>query len=1723
MTVPLLAAVAALIALVAALMWFGFRRRPASIAARAETLLAQAEAAHRAGRLAAAERGYRRVADALVKPGTPDTLADTHGRALIGLGEVAGRQGRSADAITAFRTAFALTALPVAALELTAAQATRRAEPGPLDVAICVELVTRTDTDPDHVAYDFLEARCVVATGLPKSELIAVEELAGRIEAGAPRLEWAVYARACALRDLGRAAEAIAAFERADRLVPRAATGYELGRLYRDAGRPDEALAAFERSLTIEPERPEVLYAMALTHLRRKPADKVSRDAALEAAVGLLTRTCTLAPAHAQAWLGLGRAQHALGRDAAALEPLRRAAEMLPEHADVQMEFVTLTLARGDRSAAFPVLRRVLAKQPRHLGANLTLGTLHDQDDDFAAAAPCFERVVAAEPDHARARFGLGRALFEQGDAARAVVHLAEVRERDAAQHHLLARAYSAIGEVESADAAFSATIDAGDDSALAHHRQACVRLRRERRQDAIASFWRVLDRVDDDSPLAAEALLFRGIAYRDEGDLGAARADAEAAVAAAPDDPRAHYARGQLAVLEDEWTLAQREFEIAARLDPGYAPARFGLGLVREHAGELPGAAEAYEGGLATRPDWTPGVVRLGAARIAAGRVADGIEVLAPVRTEPTGSARFHLGLGYARLGRVERADELWAAPGGVNDAIRAHNVATARDLLARAALAAGDHALAREHWQACRDAFPDHEGYRVALAETLFREGAELLRFGRDRGAPLTAARDRLGAAVALVPGDRRIRVHLAIAALYAGEPAVAVRLSAALDPVADPRVGHLAPLARLALGAGTVPLGALVEAEPAAWAVRGMHAARGRRWGDAAEAYRQALVVPGPVEPEPRAAMCETAGCAASARAACGQCGRAYCGDHGVLGGVDGFGGLGVVGGIGDVDGVGGHGGIGGLSAPGAAGGELPARCGGCVDSMLAALTACAHRAGAGDAAEAELIRWARGDDRTSAHHLLALLRAQRGDHDTALAGLEQVLAGPGATEEGRLIAARVYVRRAAVHSADLVAAAADVERAARLVPELPQVRRARPLLRSWQALAHARADRHDASIAIRLDLERAVPTDVRNLQCLALSALRAGSAGGAGHTTAMWQLVCGTWAAVLYSPRFWIDLEARTGREISAEQIRTARTEQIERVHRELGERAGQSEGAVAALYRELAQRWSLEVAATERVAHTEPAPASIACGPLFLARVADPEHGSPAGRELAAAVLAAVDPHTADLLGPLGVYHHLIDAGRFDEAITGLTALAGLAGPAATPGVAALLARAHLARARYLGERGEWAQALACLEQAAPIPADATNLAAEVGVRAAQAVLAADPNEHGQTARLLERSWALAPDGPGLREALAGAYAQLARREHERKLYRDAIALVRRALELTPDDESVRALAAGALRGLVMELLARNTDAAVAEAVVAMREAHALDPGEAGRIGLTNALFLSAERLALRGGAREQAVAAMREALELADAGAGEGPSTAGSSAPGSAVADSPVSGSAVSGPSVTGSAVSGSSVAAEARRRVAALLVEAAQARERDEDFDRAIDLLEEARHYGDDPPIRRALAFNHYYARHYEVAEQLLRREIADGLEIESLREAWIVVVVDRAYDLLAKDGAYEAIEVLTRALGEHEEPRLRDALVAVYLREERYQDTIRTLEAIPSTPENTVLLALALHNEGVRQANMGHNHTALVHLERANEYHPTEGTREILDEIRARIHGYY
>ncbi len=348
------------------------------------------------------------------------------------------------------------------------------------------------------------------------------------------------------------------------------------------------------------------------------------------------TPTCTLAPTHAQAWLGLGRAQHALGRDAAALgtaAPGGRSAARTRGRTD---EFVTLTLARGERSAAFPVLRRVLQTQPRHLAANLTLGTLHDQDYDFAAAAPCFERVVAAEPGHARARFGLGRALFEAGRRGRAR-WCTWPRSAGAMRHSTICwPARTARPAHWSRPTPRSRRrIEAGDDRrSRTTDRRACGcgasggRMRSPRSGGCWTGAGRfAVGRrgvVVPGHRLSGRGRPGRGAGRR--GGRGGRRAG----------DARATTRAVSWPFRRTNGTLAQRAFETAARVDPGYAPARFGLGLVREHAGEHTRAAEAYESGLAALPGWTPGVVRLGAALIAAVGSRTGSRC-GPVRSEPT------------------------------------------------------------------------------------------------------------------------------------------------------------------------------------------------------------------------------------------------------------------------------------------------------------------------------------------------------------------------------------------------------------------------------------------------------------------------------------------------------------------------------------------------------------------------------------------------------------------------------------------------------------------------------------------------------------------------------------------------------------------------------------------------------------------------------------------------------------------------------------------------------------------------------------------------------------------------------------------------------------------------------------------------------------------------------------------------------------------------------
>jgi len=675
----------------------------------------------------------------------------------------------------------------------------------------------------------------------------------------------------------------------------------------------------------------------------------------------------------------------------------------------------------------------------------------------------------------------------------------------------------------------------------------------------------------------------------------------------------------------------------------------------------------------------------------------------------------------------------------------------------------------------------------------------------------------------------------------------------------------------------------------------------------------------------------------------------------------------------------------------------------------------------------------------------------------------------------TASARLTAGRVYMRRAAERAPDLLAAADDVARAAELAPGLASVRRAAPRLRAWQALSHARAGRHGDALAMWLDLERDRPGDVRTLHALALAALRTGLSRetAPGDAVAAWRTVCGTWAAVLHSPGFWGDLAARTGRVATPEQIRAARVSRIERIDRGLRDRAEDDDTGWAAEYRELERRWGLELEVAARLGRSA-APDAIVCGPLMLSRIA--HRGPRAARGFADTIHACADEDTRVLLGPLGLYRYLIDAGRPEDAIEGLTG---------RPDGAELLVEAQVSWARALERRGEWVRALACLEGCASLPPGATELAGACGVRAARTVLDADPDDHASAVALLERAWALATDHAELRSNLGAAYARSARIANNAEDYREAIRLIRRAREFTPDEPTVSRFAGAAMRNLAIDLLDEDTRESVGEATALAREAFGLHPDEEAREFLRAALFTQARTATMETSpdraSRTRAVAMMTELVALEPGFAGDARS--------------------------------------EALRRLGVLLRDAASERGKAEDHRRALFLYKEARRYDDDMPTRRAIAFSHFHLHEYEEAESLLRDEIRLGEDVEALMGSWTVVVSDWAWSHHLAGRTGRGVSVLNAALGRFEDERVRRSLVDLHLEAERGGDAMRAAAKLPRGEENDRLRALTLHNEGVRYGDMNDHHTSLALLRQAYDLCPTPGTAEAMRVVRSRV----
>lgn len=161
-----------------------------------------------------------------------------------------------------------------------------------------------------------------------------------------------------------------------------------------------------------------------------------------------------------------------------------------------------------------------------------------------------------------------------------------------------------------------------------------------------------------------SEALKLRSRAREAQGDLGAAIADLEAAMAAAPGDAHACNALGILHSDAGATTRALECFARAVEIDPAFARGWNNLGNARRAQGDVAGAEHAFARATAVDPNYALAFANLGALRRERGDYAGADAALARALALEPGrrSARIALAGLRRQRGAIDAAAALYA-----------------------------------------------------------------------------------------------------------------------------------------------------------------------------------------------------------------------------------------------------------------------------------------------------------------------------------------------------------------------------------------------------------------------------------------------------------------------------------------------------------------------------------------------------------------------------------------------------------------------------------------------------------------------------------------------------------------------------------------------------------------------------------------------------------------------------------------------------------------------------------------------------------------------------------------------------------------------------------------------------------------------------------------------------------------------------------------------------
>jgi tetratricopeptide (TPR) repeat protein/tRNA A-37 threonylcarbamoyl transferase component Bud32 len=353
----------------------------------------------------------------------------------------------------------------------------------------------------------------------------------------------------------------------------------------------DAATADFTRAIELDPRHAEA-------YSRR---GNVRIDSDTRAALADYDRAVSLAPQEPRYLANRANARTRLNDLAGAIADYDRALELDPMNGGM---FMNRALARGqlgDRAGARADLDRAIELEPDSVYAWVNRGLERTETGDHAGARADFDHAIALDPREINAYLARGMFLQKQGelDLAQADFDLAAaLAPADARCFELRGDVRADRGDLDGALEDLSRALELSGKNPRAWKARAEVKLRMRDRRGALDD----LDRALALDPSWAPALNLRAEVLGDV-DPARAREEADRLIESGAGDARALIARGRARLQQGDLRGAIADHQRACELDPRSARAWYGLGACLTQAGDNEAAMAAFERSLELEP----------------------------------------------------------------------------------------------------------------------------------------------------------------------------------------------------------------------------------------------------------------------------------------------------------------------------------------------------------------------------------------------------------------------------------------------------------------------------------------------------------------------------------------------------------------------------------------------------------------------------------------------------------------------------------------------------------------------------------------------------------------------------------------------------------------------------------------------------------------------------------------------------------------------------------------------------------------------------------------------------------------------------------------------------------------------------------------------------------------------------------------------------------------